>query len=135
MQFQITAVRLDGSQIVASIVSEGYDMVMRYEREEFMVFMDIGSMNWSRYWSNMGVNDSETKTDLYEYIAQSSYLLSCLRDTIRMKEIEAVIYEPFVLIEREGENLIRSTDNIDHLHSLITQYGDGRVETELLKVK
>lgn len=142
LNFSVQSVKLDSNTIVADVHSEGYDAVMRYDREalnEWLANAHYHIIDINKYWLiSKEVDDTTAKKDLTDYINSSHYLLSQLRDAIRLKEIEAVIYEwdegelpsgkPFPFIKW-------GKDNADHLHSLITQYGDGRVETEGLKVK
>jgi hypothetical protein len=135
LTFQVTAVRLDSNTIVADVHSGGYDAQVRVDSLAFCNYVgEPDGANYLAYATQ--INDGACKRALFHYINYSPYLLHSLRDAIRLKEIEAVIYDA----ERVqsivyGLEVTEETAGADHLHSLITQYGDGRVETEGLKVK
>lgn len=137
MQFQVTAVRLDSNTIVADVHSGGYDVIIRMDIAEVNEYLPTlyDFISLPNYWRACEIDDYQARQDLPGFIHQSTYLLSQLRDAIRLKEIEAIIYEHD---EVEIDNTLFTgaflePHQCDHLHSLITQYGDGRVETEKLK--
>jgi hypothetical protein len=140
MTFTIQSIRLDGSDIVASIVVGEYDVDLRLDVNEFVVWAEkeqYDEIDWGLYWRYaLQLNGKGAYVDLTDYISQSPYLLSTLADAVKLKEIEGVLYDEDKLRRWGGYGVCKiAQSDCDHLHALITQYADMRVETEKLKTK